>query len=313
MKRALAIFVVLLIIAIISCYVFIPGHIRLQENMFVPSNPSGFQRALLNENKWRQWWPGKTITDKGIDCFTYNGFTYTLTEKTLSTLVFHVRNGDFSDTVLLHCVTSGPRSVLLNWEADIATGSLPLARAQRYAKTRQLSNDLKILLEKAKSFYSQADNIYDIPIKRALVVDSTLLFTSARTHHFPGTAFIYTLIDRLAAYATSHSANITGYPMLNISTRDSIEFLTKVALPVDKKLPSSGTISYRWMLGGGNILVTEVKGGFSAISKTTRKLEEYISDHGYVSPAIPYQSLVTNRLIEKDTSKWITRIYYPIM
>lgn len=313
MKRALAAFVIFLIIAIFSCYVFIPGRVRIQENMFVQSNPSGFQRALLNENKWRQWWPGKMTNNEGNDCFTYNGFSYTLTEKKLSTLVFLVRNRDFSDTVLLHYITSGPRSVLLSWEAEMATGSMPLKRVERYLKTRQIITDLKVLLEKAKNFYSRAENVYDLQVEHSLVVDSTLLFTSASTKSFPGTEFIYNLIDKLTAYATSHSAKITGYPMLNISTADSTEFLTKVALPVDKKLNSSGNISYRWMLGGGNILVTEVKGGPSAISKATKKLEEYIADHRYVSPAIPFQSLVTDRLKVKDTSRWVTKIYYPIM
>ena len=195
----------------------------------------------------------------------------------------------------------------------MATGSMPLKRVERYLKTRQIITDLKVLLEKAKNFYSRAENVYDLQVEHSLVVDSTLLFTSASTKSFPGTEFIYNLIDKLTAYATSHSAKITGYPMLNISTADSTEFLTKVALPVDKKLNSSGNISYRWMLGGGNILVTEVKGGPSAISKATKKLEEYIADHRYVSPAIPFQSLVTDRLKVKDTSRWVTKIYYPIM
>jgi hypothetical protein len=30
------------------------------------------------------------------------------------------------------------------------------------------------------------------------------------------------------------------------------------------------------------------------------------------TPAIPYQSIITNRLTETDTTKWITKIYQPI-
>ena len=32
-----------------------------------------------------------------------------------------------------------------------------------------------------------------------------------------------------------------------------------------------------------------------------------------MSPAIPFESLITNRLEEPDTSKWVTKIYYPFL
>jgi hypothetical protein len=41
-------------------------------------------------------------------------------------------------------------------------------------------------------------------------------------------------------------------------------------------------------------------------------MENYARDHKKQSPAIPYQLLVTNRLTEADTTKWITQINYPV-
>jgi hypothetical protein len=67
------------------------------------------------------------------------------------------------------------------------------------------------------------------------------------------------------------------------------------------------------MLGGGNILVTDVNGGPSAIKYAFDRLEEYVSDTKRIPPAIPFESLITDRRKERDTSKWITRIYYPVM
>ena len=67
------------------------------------------------------------------------------------------------------------------------------------------------------------------------------------------------------------------------------------------------------MLPGGNILITEVKGGPEEIKKAYRQVELYISDFQRVAPAIPFESLVTDRRAEKDSTKWITRIYYPVM
>jgi hypothetical protein len=67
------------------------------------------------------------------------------------------------------------------------------------------------------------------------------------------------------------------------------------------------------MPGGGNMLVTEVKGGQIEVNKASVQLLNYISDYNRTAPAIPFESLVTDRRKEPDSSKWITRIYYPVM
>jgi len=66
-------------------------------------------------------------------------------------------------------------------------------------------------------------------------------------------------------------------------------------------------------LKGGFILEGEVKNGPYTIDAAMEQLEVYRADHQYTSPAIPYQLLVTDRLKETDTSKWITKLYYPIL
>jgi hypothetical protein len=101
--------------------------------------------------------------------------------------------------------------------------------------------------------------------------------------------------------------------MLNIYKNSDSSYLARVALPVDKKLNDSGNIQYRWMLKGGNILITEVKGGPHQIEKAFGEMANYVEDHGRTAPAIPFQSLVTDRRIEPDTNKWITKVYWPVM
>ena len=106
---------------------------------------------------------------------------------------------------------------------------------------------------RADEFFSDNANIYGTSIKQELVVDSILISTNAISLGYPNTLFISNLIDKLKSYVRSQSAKETGYPMLNVSTADSIHFLTKVAIPVNKRLKDSGSISYRRMLGGGKI------------------------------------------------------------
>jgi hypothetical protein len=67
------------------------------------------------------------------------------------------------------------------------------------------------------------------------------------------------------------------------------------------------------MLGGGNILAAEVKGGPHTIGRGFEVIEKYTEDHNRIAPAMPFQSMVTDRRREPDTSRWITKLYLPVM
>ncbi len=62
----------------------------------------------------------------------------------------------------------------------------------------------------------------------------------------------------------------------------------------------------------GKILVTEITGGKNEITAAFAKLKTYMEDNRLVAPAIPFEMFVTNRVEQTDSTKWITKIYYPI-
>ncbi len=63
----------------------------------------------------------------------------------------------------------------------------------------------------------------------------------------------------------------------------------------------------------GNFMVIEISGGDYAVREGERNLQNYIEDYGKIKMAIPFQSLITNRLAEPDSSRWKTRIYLPVV
>jgi hypothetical protein len=63
----------------------------------------------------------------------------------------------------------------------------------------------------------------------------------------------------------------------------------------------------------GKILIGEVRGGDATTKNAFAEMHNYVVDHQMTSPAIPFISLVTDRKQEPDSSKWISRIYYPVM
>lgn len=316
MKKWLTGIIVFLMVLMACMYLLIPTNFFVRQSLSIQVNSKGFDRTILDDKIMEQWWPGPrkddTINYKHEN-FYFNGNNYKITEKKMNSIVFSVTNLSDSANAELNFIATKPDSVKLIWTAQMNISTVPTKRLQDYFKARKLKNDLNKLLVKLKSFYSNQDNIYGMHIQKNYVVDSILVSTFDTSKGYPTTKFIYTLIDRLKKYIAANSAVETGFPMVNISTADSISFFTRVAIPVNKKLNSSGDISYKLMPGGGNILITEVKGGQSAINEAFDQIENYVTDHGRVAPAIPYQSLITNRMQVQDSSKWITKIYYPVM
>lgn len=288
----------IILATIISIIVFIPKTIRLHQTTFIRVNQRAFFRTITDKTKWVEWWPGKQFT--------------LLNQREYSTTV-SMKNGN--DTLLTEMtyVPWSTDSVLISWEGTSNASTGIWSKLENYNRISNYRTDMKLALVKLDSFYASEENIYSMKINKQHVVDSTLIATSQIAYSYPGIPLLDLMIRRLKEYAVVHQTSVTGFPMLNIMTKDSVHYLVRVALPVGNKLKDSANIMYRAMLGGGNILITEVHGGQYSINKAFTEMENYISDHKRIAPAIPFQSLVTDRSLVEDTSKWITKVFFPVM
>jgi hypothetical protein len=312
MRKLFLLIIVVLLILIASVYLFIPNFISISQSLPVNANRDGIYRSLQDEKNWDKWWPEKRNNKTG-HLFSYRGFYYSLDDRRVTSITVSISKNNTRAITNLDLVSINADSANIVWQGVLPTSYNLIKRFQKYMEAKRINNDMSRLLKNMQSFFSKPENIYGFTIRQEPVVDSILVSTFAMSKGYPSTAFIYNLLDQLKDYIKNQSAKETGYPMLNINTEDSINYLTRVAIPVDKELKSSGNISYKRMLGRGKILVAEVKGGPGLINNAFYQMKNYVNDYQRVAPAIPFLSLVTDRMNEPDTSKWITRIYYPVM
>ena len=120
------------------------------------------------------------------------------------------------------------------------------------------------------------------------------------------------MIAKLQAYVKENGALQTGYPMLNVSHPDDKQYAVMIALPVNKILAEKGDIVYKRMIPGG-FLTTTVTGGNGAVTNAYHQMEQYFQDYRNTAMAIPFMYLITDRSQEKDSSKWVTKLYFPVM
>lgn len=309
MKKILIFVVLVLTLFFAGIYIFVPANLRIEKTITV-DNIQGVYRSLSNSTNWKTWWPGNEGGAAGLN---YHDLQYRLKDYSTSTIFLEIKNHNEIFGSEINFIPGLQNTAMVNWGVNIPNTGNPLTRIRRYFLARSLGSDLKDLLKRIKKSYSNTENIYGLHIEREHVKNSALVFTYDSSKGLPSTEKIYRMVEELKKYITDNHAHVTDSPMVNINTSDSIYYLSRVAVPADTVLKSEGKISYKWMLGGGNILTSEVVGSSIQINHAFKTIELYMDDYHLSSPAIPFYALSTNRLVQKDSTKWKSKIYYPVM
>lgn len=309
MKKLFIVLLTAILLLTAGFYILIPRIIHLNATLVIGAKGIALHRNLLSTNDIARWWPGER-TASGL---SFNNRVYTFSQGNMTVMPVTVksRKADISTALYLISITND--STKLQWVGSVPIASNAFERFFTYRQARELNRDMNIILEKMHTFYLSPKNVYGYDIKTTLVMDSFLIVTSGISKGYPSTPFIYSLIGQLRNYSATQSAKQTGYPMLNITTDDSLSYDVKVALPTDKMLRSSGNILQKSMPGRNIILKTDVIGGMDHYTHALEQIKQYAEDHQLKAPAIPFYSLVTDRVAEPDSSKWLTTIYFPVM
>jgi len=278
------------------------------------ANQTGVYRFLTDESNWQKWWPdSSSINNVAGIVFESGGFKFKINNILYNSFGITIEKGKGTDSSLLHIFSPVTDSIKIEWNTTINTGTNPFSKIRQYFKAKELSNSLAVVLTAMQKYISNVKNIYGIDIKKEKVKIEFLVSTQKSFDHYPNTADIYEMVNQIKKHIILEQAKEEDYPMLHISAYDSTHFKAQVAIPVNKKLPDVDIFSSKRMLKNGNILVAEITGGKNKTDVGMKQMNIYALDHQYNNIAIPFHSLVTNRMIEADTSKWVTRIYYPII
>jgi hypothetical protein len=169
------------------------------------------------------------------------------------------------------------------------------------------------LLAALKNRFDGEEVVYGMNITMSRVTDSVMISTRTLLDHYPSVEEIYLMIDEIRSYIRKNGGEETSNPMLNVFKEDKNQYLVMVAVPTRTAIDGNETFLQKRMLANGYILVSEVRGGEATIQRAEAAMKQYVTDHQKSSPAIPFQMLLTDRRAEPDTSKWKTKLYYPVM
>ncbi len=311
MKKFLIFFAVLLIALVAGIYIFIPNKIEISTPAVLNITDGGMHRQLANDSLIKKWWPG-TILDS--DSLVYRNMGFQFIDNGSSISVANIFSGDAQVPSSIYIHPSGTDKIDVQWMAVLQTTQSPFNKMKQWLLASSIKKSMIGIFEKMDNYFKNDSNVYNIKIKKDLVRDTLLIATTFTSDSIPAYTTIYEKVDMLLEYTRTKGAAQDGNPMLSILPGDvKDQYTVRVGLPVNKMLPDAKNISAKRMPNMGNMLSTEVIGGWEKNMAAYKMMELYAQDHKRVSPAIPYFSLVTNRLQQQDSSNWKTIIYFPVM
>ncbi len=314
MKKIIFVSGLILTIAIISSFVFIPNNLVVSKVIYIESSDRIVYDFLLTNKNKTKWWPEKLSRSyKSTDSTSFNyqktNFKFFNAKLNSNQVTVANRNSVFNGTI--SSFVDGQNTVEIVWKVSLENSLNPIERVLNYDKATTIKKQIDEILQHFGNFSINPKNIYGLTIERTIVKDTLLLTTNKSLNHHPTVIETYTLINNLEQFAKNNAAKVTNSPMLNVVKTYEGMYNVTVALPVNKMVASKSGYFVNRMVKG-NILETEIKGGKNSIDNGFLQLKNYMKDFKLAPPAMPFEMMITNRSLEKDTTKWLTKLYYPI-
>jgi hypothetical protein len=311
MKQTFAVIISVVILFFGVAFFILPNKSTISVSVKANAPLSCVQRVLATKALSSKWLPkeGKQLSTNE---FLLDDCTFTLVSDNFQNNSVSVKYKELNATSMI--ISSPARdSSFTSFTFQFPNSKNPFTKISNYFAYKHVETTTQKLLNSLQTFLSKTENIYGVSMKREILKDSTLIALKSTSKNYPTVAEIYKNIDILKAYATANGAAENNPPMLNIYKDGEIGYAFMVALPINKWLENKGNIIGKRMLAGGNILESgEIKGGFYTVDNFLKELENFRADINGMSPAIPFQSLITDRSKESDTSKWVTKLYFPV-
>ncbi|RYY06255.1 MAG: AraC family transcriptional regulator [Sphingobacteriaceae bacterium] len=309
LKKIIAGVSILLILIIAAVYILIPTDISINNNLTVTTTDAHVFQFLNHQKEWRKWWPGKTVSDYN---YQYNNHLYTINQLNNDDVLITVANPELTIYTKFSFLSTDANKVKLNWNSVKTSSFNPINRFETFLQMNRMKKDMNAIMLQFKRFIEDDRNIYEMDVRISKVKNSTILATNLVTQQYPEMKKVYELIEKLRLEIRKQHALETGSPMLNVHQTDLKRYEIMVGIPVNQTINPPKNMLVNHMVLGGNMLETTVKGGVNITRNAFNQLEKYKKDHNLVSPAMPFESLITDRSKENDTAKWVTKIYYPI-
>lgn len=314
MKKWLLFLLTLIVLFAAGTYIFIPSVISISSAEVAKTTDVGAERVIIDENKWLQWWNyGHKEMASGLpqEGFRMGGYLCKQTGKFYKSTGISIANNEHTLDSRLVIVGLGIDSTGLQWTCQLPTGNDPLSRFLHYREAIQIKKNMDEVLANLRDFLSKTENVYGISVERTQLKDTLYVSAKTQTGTYPSLKDIYTLLGKINGYLARNNSPATGSPIYNITQMEQNRYQLMAAVPTDRMLKETDGFAMKNMIKG-SFIVTEAVGGEKEVSNAWQNLRQYFQDYRKTSMAMNFTMLVTDRMLQPDSSKWVTKLYMPV-
>jgi hypothetical protein len=311
MKRWIIVLVLIIVAAVSAAYIFIPSVLVVSSVRNVKTLYPQISKFISSKDKLVQ--TIQAIAEKKDSGYSYKGFIFSVQDIHFNMTTVNISDGSATRQSNLLPLENTADSATIVWRTEIKTSANPFKRISQYYQAKNLKTSMGGLLDEMKKYLDNPANTYGVVVEQARVKDSTLISLKAQLNSEPAVKDVYALVKKLTDYARSHDALPTNSPMLNTTKKEEGGYEIMVGLPINKRIPDSNGIILKKMPYNGYLFISDVKGGPETIKNAMKLMRIYVDDSKRAAPAIPYELMITDRTLISDTSKWVTRLHFPII
>ncbi|HTE30617.1 MAG TPA: hypothetical protein VK666_09620 [Chryseolinea sp.] len=289
------------LIGSVIVFVLIPGTLTVISLRTIASSMPGTYRFLANDSSWKY----------KLNC---EGTNLTISRKIPSALQISNATPLTEEVTTLLLLQAHPDSTRLKWETRYEAGLDPFQRIINYRKAVKFKSCMNSILASVNDYLQHNEDLYGFRISRTTLTDTFLVAVRFETQNYPETEMIYSRIDKIKKYIAASGAREMNDPILNITTNENGSKTVTVGIATSRELNDSGIfVTKRLAQYKNRTLTTLVTGDHKEVEEGLKAIHQYMDDYHMTSPTVHFELLITDRRKEKDASKWVTRIFYPIV
>lgn len=157
------------------------------------------------------------------------------------------------------------------------------------------------------------DSSPDITVEEAAAISYIGVTTSMQTAEMENISqTMGNNFGKIMSYLNGKNLKMKGAPM-SLYPEMTDEQLTMInAIPVDGEISSDDPDIQYGTTGGGSVVKAVHRGDYRLLPATYAEVTQYIADHDLQQTGAPYEVYVTDPGVVRDTSEWVTEVYFPV-
>jgi effector-binding domain-containing protein len=326
--KIIGVVLLVLIALVLVVALFLPKSVSMKESIVINKPASLIYQQVNDYHNWPAWspWnatdpamvmnfegPAKGVGSKNVWTSKVHGDgSLTTTETTpYKSVKAKLDFGQKGDAVNFFEFNETGQGTEVVWGVDINDMGYPLGRYIALMMPGMMNPFFSQGLEKLKAVAEAMPDppslqVVEMPVRNVIAVRDSCSWNDIGMK-------MGEMFGELMTYTQKNKVAQTGYPLSAYYVWDEVNQFTVFEnwLPVAGEVPSKGRVQFKQVPASKAIMGTHF-GAYDETMYLYVAMDEYMSDFGLKQAGGPIEEYVTDPMMEPDTAKWQTNVYFPI-